>query len=142
MQPEGVALVRTDVGRVGAAVVAIGQWIPFPVFSRWHNARESRVCNIAVPTGLVWIIAPRPGPAFQRLAQRILVVDCDESIQIARVIRQGRMRDTEVRAVIAQQAPRAERLQLADDVIHNKAGLENLAAQVAVLHEGYSKGHL
>jgi dephospho-CoA kinase len=77
-------------------------------------------------------------PAFRQLVQRVLVVDCDENTQIARVIARNRMSEAEVRGIIAQQTPRAERLQLADDVIHNDAGLDNLAEQVAILHERYS----
>lgn len=79
-------------------------------------------------------------PAFQQLVQRVLVVDCAENTQIARVIGRSRMTDAEVRAVIAQQTPRAERLRLADDVIHNETGLESLAEQVAALHERYLNG--
>lgn len=76
---------------------------------------------------------------FRQLAQRVLVVDCDENTQIARVIGRSRMTDKEVRVIIARQTPRAERLRLADDVIHNDGSLERLAEQVAVLHERYSK---
>jgi dephospho-CoA kinase len=77
-------------------------------------------------------------PAFRQLAQRILVVDCDEHTQIARVIGRSRMGEAEIRGIIAQQTPRAERLRIADDVIHNDAGLDSLAEQVAVLHVHYS----
>lgn len=76
---------------------------------------------------------------FRQLVQRVLVVDCDENTQIARVIGRSRMSEAEVRAIIAQQTPRTERLQLADDVIRNDAGLGNLAGQVAALHERYAK---
>jgi dephospho-CoA kinase len=76
-------------------------------------------------------------PAFRQLAQRILVVDCDENTQVARVTGRSRMGEAEVRSIIAQQTPRAERLQLADDVIHNDAGLGSLVEQVAVLHGHY-----
>ena len=76
-------------------------------------------------------------PAFRKLAQRVLVVDCDENSQIARVMGRSRMGEAEVRNIIAQQTPRAERLQLADDIIHNDSSLDNLAEQVAVLHEQY-----
>jgi len=76
---------------------------------------------------------------FRQLVQRVLVVDCDENIQVARVIGRNRMSEPEVRSIIAQQTSRAERLQLADDVILNDAGLDNLAGQVAVLHEHYAK---
>lgn len=76
-------------------------------------------------------------PAFKRLVQRVLVVDCPEGTQAARVIARSRMSEPEVRAVIARQTPRAERLKLADDVIHNDAGMDNLSAQVSDLHERY-----
>ncbi len=76
-------------------------------------------------------------PAFQQLVQRIIVIDCTEDTQAARVIARNRMSEPEVRAVIAQQTPRAERLKLADDVIHNDAGMDILAAQVTGLHECY-----
>src|SRR5450631_2271583 len=77
-------------------------------------------------------------PAFRQLAQRVLVVDCDENTQVARVIGRSRMTEAEVRGIIAQQTPRAERLRLADDVIRNDAGLDSLAEQVSVLHGHYS----
>ena len=76
---------------------------------------------------------------FRQLVQRVLVVDCDEDTQIARVIGRSRLTEKEVRAVIARQTPRAERLQLADDVIRNDTGLGSLTEQVAVLHERYLK---
>lgn len=77
-------------------------------------------------------------PAFRKLIRRMLVVDCGEATQVARVTVRSGMNGEEVRAVIAQQAPRAERLRLADDVIHNDAGVERLAGQIAVLHQKYS----
>jgi dephospho-CoA kinase len=76
-------------------------------------------------------------PAFGQLTQRVLVVDCDEDTQVARVIARSRMNEAEVRNIVAQQTPRAARLQLADDVIHNETARDNLAAQVKVLHAQY-----
>ena len=77
-------------------------------------------------------------PSFRQLVQRVLVVDCDENTQVARVIGRSQMGEPEVRGIIAQQTPRAERLQIADDVIHNDAGMDSLAEQVSVLHKRYS----
>ncbi len=76
---------------------------------------------------------------FRQLVQRVLVVDCDEDTQVARVIGRSRMTEAEVRAIITRQTPRADRLRLADEVIRNDAGLDSLAEQVAVLHERYAK---
>jgi len=75
---------------------------------------------------------------FRQLVRRVLVVDCDEDIQITRVMGRSHMTEGEVRAIIARQTPRAERLRLADDIICNDAGLDSLAGQVAALHERYS----
>ena len=75
--------------------------------------------------------------AFQQLVQRVLVVDCDENTQLARVMARSDMSEAEVRNIIAQQTPRAKRLQLADDIIHNETGLDSLAAQTKVLHAQY-----
>ncbi|MEO7623602.1 MAG: dephospho-CoA kinase [Gallionella sp.] len=76
-------------------------------------------------------------PAFRLLTQRVLVVDCDENTQVARVVARSDMSEPEVRNIIAQQTPRAERLHLADDVLHNETGLDNLATQVKSLHAQY-----
>jgi dephospho-CoA kinase len=76
-------------------------------------------------------------PAFRQQIQRVLVVDCDEDTQVARVTGRSPISAQEVRDIIAQQTPRAERLRLADDVIQNETDLKNLAAQVDILHERY-----
>ena len=74
---------------------------------------------------------------FRPWVRRVLVVDCDENIQVARVIGRSRLGEAEVRAIIARQTSRAGRLELADDVIRNAAGLDSLARQVGILHERY-----
>lgn len=76
-------------------------------------------------------------PAFRQLVQRILVVDCEPSSQISRVMQRSNLDEAEVRSIIARQTPRAERLLLADDLIHNDAGLDELAEQIAALHQHY-----
>ncbi len=93
----------------------------------------------AYPYAIVIVPLLLRSPEYQQLVQRVLVVDCDERTQIERVTRRSRMSEAEVRAIIASQTPRAERLQLADDIIRNEDGLDNLAAQVAVLHRSYEQ---
>ncbi|MEF7614838.1 dephospho-CoA kinase [Aquincola sp. MAHUQ-54] len=62
---------------------------------------------------------------------KVLVVDCSEATQLARVMRRsGWARDT-VERVIAQQATRAARRAIADAVLHNEGlTLEQLDTQV------------
>ena len=75
----------------------------------------------------------------RRRADRILVVDAPEEAQLARVRSRSGLSEAEVRAIMASQASRAERLAAADDVIENGGSLEALRAQVAVLHARYVK---
>lgn len=103
-----------------------------------EQAREQLRKLQARPYIVVVVPLLAESPAFRQLVQRVLVVDCGEDTQVARVIGRSRMGEAEVRGIIAQQTPRSERLHLADDVIHNEAGLESLAGQVAVLHQHYS----
>ncbi len=71
--------------------------------------------------------------------QRILVIDCPEATQLAR-LRQRDGSSLEVaQAMLAAQSPRAARLARADDVIRNEGELATLSAQVKVLHEQYLK---
>jgi dephospho-CoA kinase len=74
---------------------------------------------------------------FRSRYQRILVVDCPESLQIARVMRRSGLKEDEVRAIMAAQATRAARLAAADDVIDNSGELDRLEAQVVALHARY-----
>ena len=76
---------------------------------------------------------------FRQLVQRVLVVDCEEATQIARVTGRSGLTEEEARAIVALQTPRADRLRLADDVIHNDCSRDSLADQVAILHERYAK---
>jgi dephospho-CoA kinase len=68
---------------------------------------------------------------------RVLVVDCDEELQIRRLRDRDRSTREQVQAILRAQAPRAARLKAADDVIHNDTDLSAVRAQVATLHERY-----
>ena len=68
---------------------------------------------------------------------RVLVVDCDEDLQVRRVMARDGSTEAQARAVLAAQASRAQRRAAADDVIVNDGGLAALRDQVAALHERY-----
>ena len=73
---------------------------------------------------------------------RILVVDCPTSVQLARACARGTMSQEQVRAVIASQAPRWQRLAIADDVVCNMDSLEALRERVARLWSSYCPAEL
>lgn len=74
---------------------------------------------------------------YRGLANRVLVVDCDPEIQVARVMKRSGLSRDEVLAIMAAQLSRAERLRNADDVVNNDAGMAELETQVRPLHERY-----
>jgi dephospho-CoA kinase len=68
---------------------------------------------------------------------RVLVVDCDEDLQIRRLRDRDGSTPEQIQAILRAQVPRAARLKAADDVIHNDADMSAVRDQVAVLHPRY-----
>ena len=71
------------------------------------------------------------------LVDRVLVVDCSESLQVARVRARDHLTEAEVAAIMRTQATREARLRIADDVIINEGDTAALAARVDELHTMY-----
>lgn len=79
-----------------------------------------------------------------RWVDRILLVDVPESVQMQRLLTRDGIDETLAHRMIAQQATRAERLALADDVIENSGDEAALDEVVADLHQRYltlARGH-
>ncbi len=72
-----------------------------------------------------------------KLTQRILVVDVPEQLQIERAVARDNNNEQQVRAIIAAQADRNQRLAYADDVITNDQDISFLHAEVKKLHLQY-----
>ncbi len=74
---------------------------------------------------------------YLKLVDRVLVIDCPESLQISRTMLRSKLSEQEVRDVMAVQCSRDERLAQADDVIVNDSGEQHLQRQVEELHRKY-----
>ena len=59
---------------------------------------------------------------------RVLVVDCPEDEQVRRVVARSGLTEAEVRAIMATQLSRADRLARADDVFDNAGALAAIRA--------------
>lgn len=70
---------------------------------------------------------------------RVLVIDCREEVQVARVMARNNLPESQVLAIMAAQASRAQRLAAADDVIDNNDGIAALEPQIERLHALYMK---
>ena len=68
---------------------------------------------------------------------RIVVVDCNESTQVSRASQRDNTSEEKIRSMMSYQVSREERLAIADDVIENNQGVDELYAQVDNLHQQY-----
>lgn len=69
----------------------------------------------------------------------VLVIDCDEDTQLARVIQRSQLSEVMAQAMIAAQSSREERLSIADSVIVNDQTLDHLQEKVLEFHKNFSK---
>jgi dephospho-CoA kinase len=74
---------------------------------------------------------------YRELLSRVLVIDCEESQQIARVVARSGLAEDEIGRIMRAQLPRAKRVAAADDVLVNDADLGTLRARVQALHQRY-----
>jgi len=68
---------------------------------------------------------------------RVLLVDVPEELQVQRLMRRDGVSHEQAQASLNAQAARAERLAMADDILHNTGRPEDLPENVAALHERY-----
>ena len=68
---------------------------------------------------------------------RILVVDCDESLQLARASARDSSPEELIKKIIQSQCSREERLSIANDVLPNNDSLDSLQSKVEILHNFY-----
>ncbi|SOD42530.1 dephospho-CoA kinase [Nitrosovibrio sp. Nv4] len=102
-----------------------------------RDEASHRAALFSAPYGIIVVPLLLETGQYRELIHRILVVDCDEHDQIARATARTGLDESAVRAIMATQLSREERLRQADDVIVNDADLPHLARQVGVLHAKY-----
>ena len=108
-----------------------------PMIRRASETRCQSVVDSDSPYVLLVVPLLVESGAFRPVVDRVLVVDCDESVQISRVMARSALSADEARAIIATQASRAQRLAAADDVLANNEDFSSLSAQIARLHPLY-----
>ena len=98
---------------------------------------QRRIAAAQGPYAIVVVPLLVESGTWRRWVDRVLVVDCPVEVQVARVIRRSGLAPSEVEAIIAAQASRAQRLAAADDVLDNGGEADALPDQVRALHERY-----
>jgi len=74
---------------------------------------------------------------YTDIVDRVLVVDCDESLQVQRVINRNALDESLIKNIMRNQLSRSIRLSKADDVIDNSSNLDTLENEVKILHKRY-----
>jgi dephospho-CoA kinase len=104
-----------------------------PAIRRLTDARceaaSGPYCIVAIPL----LVETRGAERFDR----VLVVDCEPSLQVARLMARDAITREAAERMLAAQASREARLSVADDVIHNDGDVAELREQVARLHAVY-----
>jgi dephospho-CoA kinase len=136
MQPDGT-LDRAALRRRVFADAAARHQLEALLHPRIRQRVEQALAALAAPYALLVIPLLVETGGYQDVLNRVLVVDCPEDLQIARVMARSGLAQDEVKAILAAQATRAERLAAADDVIVNTASPEALRSEVTTLHRRY-----
>ena len=136
LTPEG-ALARTRMRELVFADAAKKRLLE----SILHPMIRARTSELAQAARSAYVILMVPllieSGDYRRRCQRILVVDCPEELQVARVMARSGLDPEQVRAIMAAQVGRAARLAAADDVIDNSRDQAHLRRQIEELHARY-----
>lgn len=105
------------------------------------GAESQRRCEAALTAGAPYVVLVVPllveSGSYRSRVGRVVVVDCSEETQVARVMSRSGLSREEVARIMAAQVSRGARLKVADDIINNDAGFAELRAQVEDLHQKY-----
>ncbi|MDP3716028.1 MAG: dephospho-CoA kinase [Burkholderiales bacterium] len=104
---------------------------------RIREAARHHVAESTAPYVLLVVPLLLETGAYRDLIRRVVVVDCDEALQVSRTIARSHLDEASVQAIMAAQMPRNEKLACADDIIRNDGKVEDLRAQVVMLHAKY-----
>lgn len=104
-----------------------------------EQVRQAMAENASAPYQIVVVPLLFETGAYANLINRSLLIDCDETLQVSRAMTRSQLSESDVRAIMAAQFSRAQRLALADDVIRNDGTLEELSNQVWAKHQKYIK---
>ena len=98
---------------------------------------ERRLALATSPYAILMVPLLVESGSYRERVDRVLVVDCREETQIARVMARNGLPHEEVERILSAQASRVQRLSVANDVIANDGTLDALAGQVEILHRSY-----
>lgn len=101
-----------------------------------HKITEQQIAKQTAPY-VIWVVPLLIENNLHQLADRVLMVDIPETLQMERLINRDKISESLAKRMILTQVPLAERLSYADDIIVNNGNLASLSEQVNKLHQQY-----
>ncbi|KJK24597.1 dephospho-CoA kinase [Burkholderiaceae bacterium 16] len=112
--------------------------ITHPLIRQLTEARATAIRASGLHPYLIYVVPLLvESGSWRARVDRVLVVDCSEATQVARVMARNGFSQGQVQAIMARQARRGDRLAAADDVIDNDGPPEALPGQVDRLDQLY-----
>lgn len=101
-----------------------------------HQITQKQIAKQTAPY-VIWVVPLLIENNLHQLADRVLMVDVPETLQMERLIYRDKISESLAKRMILTQVPLAERLSYADDIIVNNGNLASLSEQVNKLHQQY-----
>lgn len=114
------------------------QWLESVTHPRVRERLLLHLDRLQAQSPYVLLVSPLLFESGQdKLVDRTLVIDVPESLQLARTLARDGVSESQVRAILAAQLPREERLAKGNDVIDNSGDHANMMRQVIQLDRRY-----
>lgn len=110
------------------------------------QAETVRQASLARQNGALYLVFMVPllveSGNWSRVIDHLVVVDCPEETQIARVMGRSNLERGQIEQIIGKQALRTDRLAAADTILLNDGSLEDLMPEIDALHQSIIKNRL
>lgn len=129
--PDGAVIDRAALGRIVFADEAERRWLEQLVHPLVRARFEAELQRLAHEPVVVLVIPLLFEAGLEALCSEVWLVDCEPEQQLQRLMARDGLSEADARARLAAQWPLARKRPLAELLIDNRGGPEELAAQVA-----------
>ena len=126
----GGAIDRAALGQIVFGDGAERRWLEQLLHPIVRACFKAKLQELAAEPVVVLVVPLLFEAGLETLCSEVWLVDCDERQQLQRLMARDGLGEADARARIAAQWPLARKRQLADVVLNNQGGPEQLAAEV------------
>jgi dephospho-CoA kinase len=103
----------------------------------FEEARQQLMSLATSPYVVLAIPLLQESQRYTPYINHVLVIDCDESLQLARVIQRSGLSAQEAQKIIDAQSSRQSRIDMADSVITNNGSRQEFEEKIEQFHKNY-----